>query len=63
MSTIFALHMKQYQHLKTVQNFATMLDVTRSYVYRMIREQKIKAVEIDGVLFIDTTKVKSLKQG
>lgn len=49
------------KHIKTVKNYAKMQGVSTSYIYRMIREQRLTAIDIDGVLFIDYLKHKSLK--
>ena len=48
--------MKQIQidKLKTVKSFAIANGVTTSYIYKLIKETKIKSVVIDGVNFIDT---------
>lgn len=47
--------------LKSVKNYAKKCDVSTSYIYKLIRENKIQAVEIDGVYFIDTKVFPSLK--
>lgn len=41
-------------HLLTIKNYATMQTVTASYIYKMVKEDKMKAIVIDGVQFIDT---------
>lgn len=43
---------------KTIRNFALENGVTVGYIYKMINEGKIKAEVIDGMKFIDTSKVK-----
>lgn len=48
----------QPENLKTIKNFAKSMDITTAYVYKMINEDKIMPVTIDGVKFIDTTKTK-----
>lgn len=40
--------------LKTVANYAKQRDCHRNWVYQLIKAKKVKSVEIDGVLFIDT---------
>lgn len=41
-------------NLKTIKNFSLENNVTTSYIYKLIREDKMKVVNIDGVQFIDT---------
>lgn len=48
----------QPDNLKTIKNFAKSMDITTAYVYKMIGENKIMPIVIDGVKFIDTTKTK-----
>jgi hypothetical protein len=43
---------------KTVNNFAKSKGVTVGYIYNLIKDGKIKAEVIDGMKFIDTSKVK-----
>ena len=52
--------MKGTETLKTVKNYALDHKVTPSYVYKLIREQKMKPEVIDGVQFIDTVKFPKL---
>lgn len=40
--------------LLTIKNYADMFNVTASYIYKLIKEQKMEPVVIDGVQFIDT---------
>ena len=40
--------------LQTIKNYANKRGVTTSYIYKLIKEQKLETVEIDGVKFIDT---------
>jgi hypothetical protein len=40
-------------NLKTVKNFALQNKVTASYIYKLIKEGKMKPVMIDNVQFID----------
>ena len=44
----------QFNKLKTIKNFALYNKVTTSYIYKLIKEKKMKHVIIDGVHFIDT---------
>lgn len=44
----------QFNKLKTIKNFALYNKVTTSYIYKLIKEKKMKPVIIDGVHFIDT---------
>jgi hypothetical protein len=46
----------EINNLQTVKNYATAHDFTTSYIYKLIREGKLKSVEIDGVQFIDIKK-------
>jgi len=40
--------------LMTIKNFAMKEKITPAYIYKLIKEQKMRPVEIDGVRFIDT---------
>jgi hypothetical protein len=40
-------------NLKTIKNFALQNKVTPSYIYKLIKEGKMKPVIIDDVQFID----------
>jgi hypothetical protein len=40
-------------NLKTIKNFALQNKVTASYIYKLIKEGKMKPVIIDEVQFID----------
>jgi predicted ATP-dependent serine protease len=39
--------------LQTVKNYSLANEVTTSYIYKLIREQKLTVIIIDGVQFID----------
>jgi hypothetical protein len=39
--------------LRTVKHFAMDNKVTTAYIYKLMSEDKIKPVEIDGVKFVD----------
>ena len=39
--------------LKTVKNFALSEGVTPSYIYKLVKENKMTLVLIDGVRFVD----------
>lgn len=41
--------------LKTVKNYALNNGVTAAYIYKRIKEGKMKPVVIDGVQFIDVS--------
>jgi hypothetical protein len=41
--------------LKSIKNYALNEGVTTSYIYKLIKEKRILAVEIDGVKFIDAS--------
>lgn len=40
--------------LMTVKNFAKQEDVTPSYIYKLVKADKMECVVIDGVQFINT---------
>ena len=46
--------------LRTIKNYAKKLDVTPAYIYKLIKENRMVAVIIDGVFFIDTNKYPSI---
>jgi hypothetical protein len=46
--------------LKTIKNYAVSFGVTASYIYKLIKEQKMESIEIDGVQFIDVAKFSKL---
>jgi hypothetical protein len=46
--------------LKTIKSYAAMQEVTPSYIYKLIKEEKMKLFEIDGVQFIQTDIYKEL---
>jgi len=46
--------------LLTVSNYADKFRVTRAYIYKLLKEKKMNAISIDGVLFIDTAKFPNL---
>jgi hypothetical protein len=46
--------------LKTIKNYAVGFGVTASYIYKLIKEQKMESIEIDGVQFIDVVKFSKL---
>lgn len=46
----------EIDNLQGVKNYAAERTLTTSYIYRLIREGKIKPITIDGVSFIDITK-------
>ncbi|MBA4196281.1 MAG: hypothetical protein C0459_01890 [Chitinophaga sp.] len=48
--------------LKTIKNYASMERVTPSYIYKLIRENKLEIVMIDGVQFIDTERFPNLPE-
>jgi len=43
-----------FKSLLTVKNYAKRWDVTASYIYKLVKEQKMELVLIDGVRFVDT---------
>jgi hypothetical protein len=46
----------EINNLHTVKNYAGKHNFSTSYIYKLIRENKLKSVEIDGVQFIDIKK-------
>jgi|GEM_PF-2375006 len=48
-------------NLKSVKNYALKEGVTSSYIYKLIKEKKLKSIDIDGVKFIDPKWSRSLK--
>ncbi len=46
----------QLDFLKTIKNYALGNHVTPSYIYKLVKENKLQSVTIDGVQFIDTQK-------
>tara|TARA_R100000541_G_scaffold22744_1_gene32671 strand:+ start:604 stop:768 length:165 start_codon:yes stop_codon:yes gene_type:complete len=49
------------KNLLTAGNFAKEQDVTTASVYRWLKMGVIKGVEIDGVKFVKTDKIKAKK--
>lgn len=43
--------------LKTVQNFSREYGYSTVYIYRLIKRGTLKSIIIDGVIFIDTSKL------
>jgi hypothetical protein len=50
----------KFDGLRTIKNYAKKLDVTPAYIYKLIKENRMVAVIIDGVFFIDSTKYPSI---
>jgi hypothetical protein len=46
--------------LKTVKNFAVGEGVTPSYIYKLVKENKMELVLIDGVKFVDINKYNTI---
>ena len=46
--------------LQTVKNFAVSEGVTASYIYKLVRENKMELIEIDGVKFVQTDTYKTI---
>jgi hypothetical protein len=47
--------------LKTIANYAAAQGVTTSYIYKLVKEQKIVTVEIDGVKFINVAQYPTIR--
>jgi len=45
----------EINNLKTIKNFALQNKVTPAYIYKLMKEGKMKPVIIDGVQFVDTS--------
>lgn len=45
----------EIDNLRTVKNYADMQKVTTGYIYKLMREGKMKPVIIDDVKFVDVT--------
>ena len=43
-------------NIKTIKNYAISKGWTPAYIYKMIKENKMQPIVIDGVQFIDITK-------
>lgn len=46
--------MMEINNLQTIKNYALAQGVTASYIYKLVKENKMKTVTIDNVQFIDT---------
>jgi hypothetical protein len=44
------------ENLRTVRNYALSKKLTPSYIYKLIKGEKMECVTIDGVQFIDIKK-------
>jgi hypothetical protein len=53
----------EINNLHTVKNYAGKHNFSTSYIYKLIRENKLKSVEIDGVQFIDIKKNPEITKG
>ena len=47
-------------NLLTIKNYAKNEGVTPSYIYKLIKEQKMSSFTIDGVQFIEVNKFPSI---
>lgn len=41
------------KNLLTIKHYALRNNVTPSYIYKLVKEQKMEIVNIDGVKFVD----------
>lgn len=48
------------EQLKTIKNYAMQEKVTTSYIYKLVKEQKMQVVNIDGVQFVDVKQFPTL---
>lgn len=44
------------ENLQTVKNYAMANNITTSYIYKLVKEQKMRVLVIDGVQFVQTDK-------
>ena len=51
---------KEFKWLKTIKNFALSEGVTPSYIYKLVKENRMELVTIDGVKFVDTAKYSTI---
>jgi hypothetical protein len=47
----------QIEKLKTVQNFSKEYGYSTTYIYKLLKAGVLKAVDIDGVTFVDTERI------
>jgi len=47
-----------HSHLRTIANYAKSKNVTTSRIYQLIKAKKLTVVKVDGVQFIDVSKIK-----
>lgn len=52
--------MVEVKNLITIKNFALSNRVTPAYIYKLVKEGRMRLVIIDGVRFVDTTVYKSI---
>lgn len=57
-TSVTFVHMNK-ESLKTIQNFSREYGYSTSYIYRLIKDGKIKSEVIDGVYFIDMSRLPS----
>lgn len=48
------------ENLMTIKNYAVSHDVTPSYIYKLIRNEVMNCIVIDGVQFIDSKEFPSI---
>ena len=49
------------EHLQTIKNYAASKSVTPAYLYKLIKEEKMQCVIVDGVKFIDKSRFKEIQ--
>lgn len=54
--------MESTDGLRTVANYAKQEGVTAAYIYKLVKENKMKFVEINGVKFVDTNVYPSIRR-
>ena len=52
--------MQDTKTLITIKNFALKHGVTPAYIYKLMKEGRMRIVIIDGVRFVDTSVYKSI---
>lgn len=50
----------EFKNLRTIKNYADNEGKTTSYIYKLIKEQRMSSFNIDGVQFIDVKEFPSI---
>lgn len=57
----YELVKKATKDLRTVKRYAIAMKVSTSYIYKLIKEDRLTSVTIDGVHFIDVNEYPSIQ--